>query len=184
MQSIMRSECPRELEPADKKTRVHVELINKREEDYSVRLCSLRFWIFVLSVSILHLHYWTPLFHVGTTEAPICIPGCRENFGWQWLSCLCCLWANFYCRCLKHCSITIIWSSCGCNFTDYLCSAEVSRWYSHGCSLQPPPYYQRYSQIHWCVKTRQCKKLPTTGNGVPSKATHRSRPDCRASWHC
>ncbi|KAL9457463.1 hypothetical protein AB3S75_006500 [Citrus x aurantiifolia] len=35
LESIMRSECPRELEPADKKTRVHVELINKREEDYS-----------------------------------------------------------------------------------------------------------------------------------------------------
>ncbi|KFK23686.1 hypothetical protein AALP_AAs50902U000400 [Arabis alpina] len=34
MQSIARSECPRELEPADRKIRVHVDLV-RREENYT-----------------------------------------------------------------------------------------------------------------------------------------------------
>lgn len=39
MQSIRRGECPRELEPADRRTRVHVEL-NRLEDDYKVRIFS------------------------------------------------------------------------------------------------------------------------------------------------
>lgn len=35
MQSIRKSECPKELEPADRKTAVHVNLMRK-EEDFSV----------------------------------------------------------------------------------------------------------------------------------------------------
>lgn len=35
LQSIARSECPRELEPVDRKIRVHVDLV-RREENFTV----------------------------------------------------------------------------------------------------------------------------------------------------
>ncbi|MBA0627569.1 hypothetical protein Godav_005068 [Gossypium davidsonii] len=38
MQSIRKSECPKELESADKRSSVHVNLI-KRNEKYPVSLC-------------------------------------------------------------------------------------------------------------------------------------------------
>lgn len=37
LQSIARSECPHELEPVDRKIRVHVDLV-KREDNYIVNI--------------------------------------------------------------------------------------------------------------------------------------------------
>jgi hypothetical protein len=46
MQSIKKSECPKELEPADKKSSVNVNLI-RRNENYRVSFLSVFFGLYL-----------------------------------------------------------------------------------------------------------------------------------------
>lgn len=80
-QSIRRSECPVELEPADRRTSVHVNLV-RREEDYPVH-CPFQQPIFLYIFLVSHMNYIVPISSptdTGSREAPRCfIPRRWEN---------------------------------------------------------------------------------------------------------
>lgn len=70
IQSVKNSECPKELEPADRRTSVHVEL-TRRDENYPVCpwLFSHQLWICSMSGCGFHDSFLFVLICTGTSEA-------------------------------------------------------------------------------------------------------------------
>lgn len=79
MQSIRKSECPKELEPADRRAPVHVNLVRK-EGNYPVSPTFHRsFFVTTAPPCFLILPSLS-----GAREAVCSISGCRKNFR-QWV---------------------------------------------------------------------------------------------------
>lgn len=179
MQSIAKSECPKELVPADRKTAVQVQLMRKEEN------CPVGSPFALYSFVSVHHHcppLTTQLIYfpcTDTREARSNISGHGKNFrqqlhihGTDW----------GYHHYPHNCSSPGHGSSCGWYIAFYLNSAEVSRWHTNGFTLQLPPYCKGYPRLHWCFKAWGGEDLSTADSWIPSQTANWSGSVYWTGW--
>ena len=164
LQSIARSECPRELEPVDRNIRVHVDLV-KRDDNYIVTLIPCSHYNTLYSTCQGFLFCISR--HAGATKAEKLIPRCGKNPRSQRIR-ISCSRATSSIRANEHRASTISRASCGPSSTNNLDPAKVGRRDTPCIQVQQPPHGERRAWVHRRFETWWLQRVPVANHGVPS----------------